>query len=259
MSVGAHSATGWEALSSGMFSEAHESFAAELETQPADRDARLGAAVSLLLLQPRTETRLIAAIERLETLLAENEVDEVGLNARYFRARIEHVHRLPAAPLTAIGHYEKLIAIRPDHPVAEQALVKLAILRIYGASDAADRRARFAYFDSRVGIVRDIGARRDLHLALGEAALRFHLGDEPALEHFVAALEAGIRLRPLRADTLVRVGELAGALGRPELARAHYRTFLDEFPRDPRQLAVRQRFEALASSPSTLAAVDRLP
>jgi len=91
----------------------------------------------------------------------------------------------------------------------------------------------------------DAAARRDLHLVLGEAVLRFELEPTLALDQFVAALEDGIVMPLLRADILVRVGELAREAGRVELARRSYRTFLADFPRAPRRLMIREALDAL--------------
>jgi hypothetical protein len=206
----------------------------------------LGEALSWLQIQPHTEARVRRGVEILDGLLAEDGRDEVGARARYFRARAEQVHRLSAAPEAAVAHYERLIAEHPAHALAGQAVVKLALIRLYDAKLADAERGRvLAEFGARAPAMPDAASRRDLHLALGEAALRLGLGEGVALDHFVAALEAGVVSRPVRADTLVRTGELARELGRVELARRHYALFAAEFPRDPRRLLVVERLAAL--------------
>lgn len=237
----------WQDVARGLFPDANAAFSIAAKTRPEDRGARLGQALTLLQLQPRTDARVRHAEALLTGLLDESTEDEIAANARYFLARLEQNHRSPANSSAAFAHYEKLLVEHPAHPLAGQALVKLALLSLYREQGAGELRAAFADFSRRASSlpVGDTASRRDLHLVLGEAALRFHLGDQAALEHFVAALNAGIRLRPVRADTLVRIGELAADLGQPALARRHYDLFIAEFPRDPRRLAVSEHLAAL--------------
>lgn len=238
-------AEAWEATASGLFADAHILFSGQLDNAASRRETRLGLAVNLLQLQPKTDGRINEAAALLDALLAEQTEDSVGVEARYFRARLEHLHRAPANPEAAISHYECLVAEHPDHPLAGQALVKLALIRLYRAQPAAQRAEVFAALSARARSVAFASARRDLHLVLGEAALRLDLGDRAALDHFLGALDAGIQLHPVRADTLVRVGLLAAALQLPEIAARHHQLFLDEFPRDPRRLAVIQHLASL--------------
>jgi tetratricopeptide (TPR) repeat protein len=235
----------WEAMAHGQFPEAHRLFAAERQLRPADREVRLGEALSLLELQPRTHARIRRGAELLDELLEEDSGDEIGARARYFRARLEHVHRLSPDPASSVPHYERLIEAHPDHPLAGQALAKLALVKLYREQPAAELKAAFAELDQRSAGVADPAARRDLHLILAEASLRLQLGEEEALRHFLAAMGAGVLLRPVLADTLARIGELAAQLGEIGLARAHYGRFLAEFPRDPRWLLIAERMAAL--------------
>ncbi len=243
----------WAAAATGLFADAHAHFATQAPDSDgvADHEAQLGRAVTLLQLQPKTETRIRAAADVLDTLLASTS-GEIAANARFFRARIEHVHRSTPDLPAAVQHYERLIADHPGHPLAEQAVVKLAIIQLYRQQSRPDLEMRFTEFAARTEDLASTGARRDLHLLLGETALRFNLGERAALDHFLAALEAGILLRSVRADTLVRSGELAVRLGQTDVARHHYQLFLDEFQRDPRRLTITQHLAALdATSPRT--------
>jgi len=237
----------WRALAEGLFSDANELFSAARAAHPGDRAAQLGEALSLLQLQPHTNSRVQRGVNMLEALLAEDTADEIGVRARYFRARAEHVHRLSPTPLAAASHYERVISEHPAHPLAGQATVKLALIRLYRMQTPVELAFEFSGFTERASTLPSAAARRDLHLILGEAALRLDLGEAAALDHFLAALDVGIELRPMRADTLVRVGELAAELSRPDIARAHYAAFMEEFPRDPRFLAVSERHAALPS------------
>lgn len=241
-------AQAWEATASGLFADAHAIFSGQPDDPASWREIRLGLAVNLLQLQPKTDGRINDAAALLDELLAERTTDPVGIDARYFRARLEHIHRSPAAPAAAIPHYERLITEHPDHPLAGQALVKLALIRLYRPQSDRQRADTFATLSARASGVSSAPARRDLHLVLGEAALRLDLGDQAALDHFLGALDAGIQLHPVRADTLVRIGQLAATLHLPEVSARHYQLFLDEFPRDPRRLAVTQRLDGLGAA-----------
>ncbi len=238
---------GWKALANGLSGNALERFSAVQTVHPEDREARLGEALSLLQLQPHTDSRVRRAVDLLDALLNENPTDELGARALYFRGRAEQVHRLTPEPLAAERHYERLIETHPGHPLAGQAAVKLALIRLYRPQTPEALADAFADFTARARSLPNAAARRDLHLVLGEAALRLDMGEAAALDHFLAALEAGILLRPIRADTLARVGELAAELGRADLARRHYAAFIAEFPRDPRRLVVEERLAALPS------------
>jgi len=230
----------WEETSRNLFQEAHARFADE-----EGREARLGEAATLLQLQPRTERNLRGAVALLSALVDESTDDDAGLTALYLLGRIEHAHRAVPDLEAAARHYRRLLTHRPDHPLAGQAAVKLAILELYRPRPAEERLELVSTFDALTRDLPDAAARRDLHLVLGEAVLRFELEPTLALDQFVAALEDGIVMPLLRADILVRVGELAREAGRVELARRSYRTFLADFPRAPRRLMIREALDAL--------------
>lgn len=226
----------WEAAAQGRFAEAQHAFA--LQT---GREAQLGAALNLLQMQPRTEAKVAQAAEQLAALVAADPDDQTGISALYFLARIEHIARYTPDLEAAARHYRRLIETHPRHPLAGQAIVKLAIITLYAPDAArtpAETRAHYDAFDARTGRLPTLATQRDLHLVLGDAALRLRLGDDLALRHYLAALQAGILRPPLRADTLIKTGELARDLRQTDLARVQLQTFLDEFPRDTRRLAV---------------------
>lgn len=235
----------WAAAAAGVFPEAHALFSQAGSEAVFPREAKLGQALTLLRLQPKTERRIASAADLLDQLIEEDSTDAVGVEARYFRARVEHVHRMPPRPRAAVQHYEELIRSHPKSALAGQAWVKLALIELYDPESARSPAETFTRFAEQAAEIESSSARRDLHLVLGEAALRLSLGETEALEQFVAASRLEPRLRPTRADTLVRIGELASALGRGETARSHYRLFLEEYPRDPRRLAVAQHLAAL--------------
>lgn len=231
----------WRDTAASLFSDAHAGF--KLQTS---REASLGEALTLLQLQPKTERKIAAATALLEGIIADGTDDEAGINALYFLGRIAQVHRMPVNPSAAVVHYTRLIEAHPSHPLAGQARVKLALIALYRIQSADERATAFARFSALGPDQPDPASRRDLHLLLGEAALRFDLGKSAAFDHFTAAFDAGILRPTLEADTLVRLGELARELQHHDLSRLHYGRFLAEFPRDNRR---RMITEALASLP----------
>ncbi|EIQ00530.1 hypothetical protein OpiT1DRAFT_05075 [Opitutaceae bacterium TAV1] len=250
-------AVAWDDIARGLFHEAHQAFAAAGDTGDTgdtDRETRLGTALTLLQLQPKTDANIRRAATLLTRLHEENPGDETGLAALYYLGRIEHLHRTPADPEAAARYYRELISTRPDHPLAGQARVKLALIELYRSGGRPEDRAQtVARLTPLADRQPDAASRRDLHLVLGEAALRFGLGSQLALDHFRAALEAGILRATLRADTLVRCGELARELGHADEARRYYETFLADFRRDVRRRTITETLAAL-SSPAALAA-----
>jgi hypothetical protein len=231
----------WAETAYGLFSEAHQGFSAAQ-----GREAELGKALTLLQLQPKTETNVNAAAVLLEHVLAGGRDDELGITARYFSGRIDQIHRTPVNPTAASLTFTQLIQDHPKHPLAGQAMVKLALIELYNPQSPADRSQAFARFAERAPLQTSVDARRDLHLLLGKTALRFDLGKDVALDQFTAALKEGVSSPTLRADTLVCAGELARELHRDETARLHYQNFLKTFPRDNRRRMIE---DALASLP----------
>lgn len=228
----------WQDAALSLFKESHQAFAA-LE----ERDARFGQAVTLLIQQPKTDGNIQQAHDMLAELARGD--GELAISALYYLGRIEQSHRSTPDPAAAAGHYRKLIAEHPGHPKAELALVKLAIIELYEVVADDVRRGRFATFLGRVATLRTAEHRRDLHVVLADAALRFGYSPEIALDQLLAADAIGF-VRPLmRANMWVRIGNLAAETGRHEVARDYYTRFLDTFQRDNRRLMVGERLAAL--------------
>lgn len=232
----------WQASALNLFKDANHRFA-----DLTGREARFGEAVTLLQVQPKTASNINRSASLLEQVRADNPGDELGIAALYHLGRLEQVHRMPVNPAAAIAHFNTLIQDHPGHPFTEQAITKLAIIELYAPDNAARRPAVFERFTALADTLVTSDARRDLNLTLGNAALRFGLGDERALERYLIAEQAGIHLTTVRSSTLVTIGELARKLGRHDIAREHYQLFLKDFQRDDRRLMVK---EALATLPS---------
>lgn len=236
-----------------LFNEALEQYrVAEQEGADAG-EVRFGRAIALLNLQPQRASNINQAIQLLDAIIAEG-AGAAGANgdlvvvARYFRARIAHHHQSPVRPAEAAERYAALFRDHPEHRLAQQAMVKMAILRLYDPGDPAPRAALIAEFAALAGHFADAVARRDMHLTLGHAGLFFDLPPELALDHLLAAKSAGVEGHGSRGNLLVAIGELARETGRTEVAAQHYREFLERHRRDNRVYTIRQRLADLEAN-----------
>ena len=242
-SVGAEDAA-WEKTTLYLFKDAYRDFR-RLDS----REARLGRAALLLLQQPKTQANLDQAVAELETLAAATPADESAISARYLLGRIAHTHRTPADLPAAAAHYRRLVAEHPAHLLADQALIKLALIEIYQPGLAPEERlARFDRYGRQADELRRAGSRRDLHLLLANACANLRLDDALALRHYMAAERAGVGNPVLRANVIVAAGELARRLGRADLAREYFERYLAEFSRDYRRAFVKDKLAALPAA-----------
>lgn len=241
----------WEQASLGLFKDAHNAFAT---ATAADRETRFGQAVTLINLQPKTEANLDRAAEILRSLAAPSAApatDDLALSARYFLGRIAQVHRRPPNLAEAKRIYRELAELDTRHPLAQRAVVHLALIELFEPGlPVATVRELHESFARRADRLTDPAAIRDFNLVLGDAAIRFELGDAIALRHLAAADQAGIARSTTQADTLLRIAELARRIGDSGTATAYYRRFLDENRRDPRRLTVMDRLAALGADVS---------
>lgn len=225
-------------------------------------EARLGRAALLLLQQPKTDANLDAAVAELEALAGDPApaAAETAATARYLLGRVAHLHRAPADPAAAAAHYRRLIAEHPAHLLADQALVKLALIELHDPALAAEERvARLDAYSVRGDALARVSSRRDLHLTLAGIAWQYRLGDERMLRHYLAADAAGVVSPTQRANVVVSIGELASRVGRTDLARAAFERYLAEFSRDYRRALVRDKLAALPAAVATNSSASSLP
>ncbi len=243
------SASPWENMSTGLFNEAHAEFT-KLEKAPgADlRSLRYGDAVSLLNIQPRTQSNIEKAYQIFEELHAAAPADDLGLESRYMQGRIEHAQRATPDLQKAEAIFSELVKSHPNHPASQRAQVKLAIIRLYAKIDATERRSRYDGFTVAASQLQDAGAKVQMHLLLADVARRFDYGEAEQLNHMLAAEKAGVTKRRLRGDVLVRIGDLARLTGKNDLAATYYTQFLAEFPRTDRRTTVENYLAAFNAS-----------
>ena len=235
-------AAAWENASRLLLKDAHRAFAApNAVSGPARREARLGEAVTMLNLQPRTDARIGRARQLLESLVAERADDEVDVFARFFLARLLELHVRPAEPAAARHLYRELFDAHPGDPLAERAAAQLVLIDVYADIAPGERQHRLTLLEQLGPRLATLPGRRDFYLNLGNACIDFGLEPERALRHLLAADRAGLTDPATQANTLIAVGELARATGQSALARTYYGRFLAAFPRDSRRTTVAQR------------------
>lgn len=237
----------WDDVAVGMFNDARAQFesAADESGDNERRALRFGEAVSLLNVQPRTSSNIDTAFSIFEEIRAAAPGDDLGLEARYFQGRIEQVHRQTPDLAKAETIFSELARAHPAHPAGQRALIKLAVIRLYAAVDAAERRRRFDEFTASASQLGDVGAKVQMHLLLADVARRFRFGYEEELAHLSAADKAGVIKRSLQLQLLARVGDLARLTGKNDMARAYYTRFLQEFPRTDRRSTIEGYLAAL--------------
>lgn len=213
------------------------------------REAWLGEAVTLLNLQPRTARNIDRAALLLDEVASTVPGDELGISARYLRARIEEVHRPEAQPAEAARRYLELIRTGGAHPLAQQAAVRLSLLKLYPLAETTAPPDRVAAAEALGVGLTDPAAIRDHALLVGQACLYYQLPLGQAQRHLERALAAGILNPSNRADLLVTLGEIARELGDSHRAERAYRAYLQENPQGDRTSAVKRRLTELPVSP----------
>lgn len=205
--------------------------------------AKLGTAVALINLQPKTEANLDRAQAILEQL--EDRPDLPGVLAGYFLARLPQVHRRQKQPDEAVRRYQKLLAEHPEHPFGQLALVQIALIKIRSAKEDADRASLLQELSASGRELTFPPAVRDFHLALADAYADWRISEKESLGHLLTAYESGAVTGNVLATLLVRIGEISRKQGDFAQARIFYQKFLDNFSQEIRAYAVRQRMEEL--------------
>lgn len=215
------------------------------------REARLGEAVTLLNLQPKTARNIERAALLLDEVARADPADELGISARYLRARLEEVHRPEPRPTEAARWYLELIRSGGAHPLAQQATVRLTLLQLYPLDETNTPSERVAEAEALGAGLSDPAAIRDHAMLVGQACLYYQLPLAQARRHLERALAAGILSSTIRADLLVTLAEVARELGDKARAEQAYRAYLRENPQGDRASAVKRRLAELPALPAT--------
>ena len=237
-------------MTNGLYNESHAEFIKQQKhAAPAEaRTLRFGEAVSLLNVQPRTESNIDKAYEIFEEIIKANPDDDFALEARYMQGRIDQVQRPTPDLAKAEATFAELFAKHPTHLVGQRALVKLAIIRLYAPVDAAERRRRYDELNLAAEKITDPGIIVQIHLLLGEVARRVNYGTAEELKHYLAAEKAGVVKRRLLGDVYIRIADLARLEGKKDIAIDYYTRFLEQFPRTDRRTTIEGYLADLNSS-----------
>jgi hypothetical protein len=238
--------SGWRELSLLNPAKAQREFAAALASDPSNRAARLGEALTYLQQRARTPENVAAAGRLLADLRRENAGDDTGIAAGYYLARIEQVHSFTPNRAAAIAGYRALLADHPGHHYAQLAAPKLALLLLYDDVTPDEWERRVAEIQALIPRLTAPEAIRDTQLTLATAFLRLRHDQARALPLFASCLAAGSVTRTPRLNTvLVQAAESAAAQGEDAAAAAYYGRFLVEFPQDSKSDEIRRRLSRL--------------
>ncbi len=237
---------GWEYAARLQINDSHDIFKS---IRPSDARTRrmvdLGLATTLLNVQPKTSGNIAEAEKLLQEIIQSNPSDETAVTGKYLLGRIAQIHMSPPDEALAIRRYSELIESHPNHPLAQSALVKRAMLNIFSMASPDSLQARYESALQDSTRVTEASARRDYMLLLAQAASSLKLSPEILLDHLLKAEAAGnFRDRSL-ADLYVRIGGVARDAGQNELAITYYDKFLNRFTRDNRRYLVKEMIEAL--------------
>ncbi len=253
--AGADLAEAWTGLTEQRHAEAREVFARRLAAGGAEaREARLGLALALLGLQPRTQGNVSAARELLTPLADAAEPDGWSRQARYFLGRIAELHEREPDLALARRHYQRLFDEHPDDPLAQVAAVKIVLLSANAVTPPDAKRVALQNYEAWAERLTYAAARRDFHAVMTQAYLR-HVPDDlgAARRHALAAHALGFTDPVRRLSNILRIAELSRVLGDVAQARSFYEQFLAEAGRDGRVLLVRERLAALPSGTAAVA------
>ena len=211
------------------------------------REAIFSRAAILLCIQPRTSRNVERAYSHFEEVAAKDPNDELGLEARYFLARIHQVHAFSPDFAEAERRYRELIDQVPSSFPGQLALTKLTILRLFRVDHPKQRIATINEFEPLGHRLSHRGLRFSFHMALAESLQMNNLDDLRAFYHLREAYSICGRTFRVREELIARLSQLAIALGEPQLARIYLEEFLRSYPRSSRANYLALQLEQLQS------------
>lgn len=234
----------WREVSRLLVADAHRAFHSDASDA---REARYGEAVTLLNKQPRTEANIERARRLFEQLAGPEGADDFSAAARYYLGRIEQVHRLTPNLPRAKEIYAELMADRPGDMYAQLAGVKLCLLNLYASGP--DRGQRLAAGEQLAGFFTLPEAKRDYHLAMADAYVRYAADDRRLLDHLLAADASTDMTRTARADIYARIVDAATRVGERRLAIDYCHRYLGLRLRAARVSLIEERLRQLEAAP----------
>lgn len=241
---------GWEYLDGFRFNEAHKSFTqGNGNSTGAGRERKLGEAVTLLNVQPRTEGNISKAAEMLQELTSTNTLDDVDTFARFFLARILEMHQTPRDFAKARAAYLDLFKLRPGAPVAEFAASKVVLIDLYDNIPPAEFERRLGELEKLEPLFKTSLGRREFHSNIGMACAELSGPDRKIIEHLVAADKEGYTQWQTESVVWVLIGATAEKMGDKELAKQYYGKFVAKYKRDNRCYTILEKLKHLEANP----------
>lgn len=233
----------WRDLATLKVSDAYAAFAKTHKTTGSQESA-YGLALCLLNLQPKTTGNIDRAQGLLQELATDGDTDATKINARYFLARIDQVHRNEVDRGAAIEAYRRLLEDFPDQSLAEKAVPKLASALLI--QDLPDEvwESHFDEVSAHYDRLTIQSIRAATELVMIEALLRIKTDHARALPLLVNLLDTNPDLRAdLRRDFVVQAIDSARALGKDRIAETYAIIFLEDYAYDPRAGAIQAWLE----------------
>lgn len=230
--------------SSFLVKDSHQAFARG-GTLP-DGERKLGEALTLMNLQPRTETNLLRAVELFNEVSAESPPG-TPLNglARLFRARLQEFYLAQPDLEAARAEYLALVRESSGDPVLEMAGMRLVLLEAFADAPEKDNLARLEELEPLAPLLRSPAGRREFHTAMAFAILDNRGDKNRALDHFLAADREGLTRKASAFRLYLVAGQTAAQAGRPQDAVYFYRKLIETYPRDPRVFLVKERLRKI--------------
>ncbi|HWL51638.1 MAG TPA: tetratricopeptide repeat protein [Chthoniobacteraceae bacterium] len=239
----------WRDASNLLFNQAHQQFQRAAKKEgAAERERMLGHGITLLNLQPRTQSNLEEARALFQRLMAQAPESGEARFAAFYLARLYELYDHPAQPDQARRLYRQLLEDHPGDLLAERSASCLVLLDLYETISDEERTRRFHALESWASRLRTPTGRRDFSLNMGYACLDFpaiEASRARAIHYLLAAEKEGITQHQMEARTWIAIGELARLEGRKELAREYYQKFLTKYRRDNRHYTLQKRLETL--------------
>ena len=210
-------------------------------------EAIFSRAAILLCIQPRTSRNVERAYALFEEVAAKDPNDELGLEARYFLARIYHVHSFSQDFVEAERRYRELIDQVPNSFPGQLALTKLTILRLFRVDRPEQQIQSINEFEPLGRHLSHPGLRFAFHMALADSFQMNDLDEVRAFHHLREAYAVCGRTFRTRLQLIARLSQLAIVLGEPQLARIYLEEFLRSYPRSSRANYLALQLEQLQS------------
>lgn len=239
----------WDDATLLLIRESYGAFSKALDEKTGDpREAQYGMAVTLLNRQPKTSGNIDRAAELFTQIHSANPDDEPGISSLYFLARIQQFHIHQPDTSKALELYQQLVREHPDHFLAQLAITKIAVIKLYLDANVAGKKRDLAELENFLPLLKDPSLRCNFDYIVGTACIQYRLGDEKAMRYLIEADSLGIPIHKDAANALVRIGNLALRLDRKNIATQYFSRFVSEFPQDQRTYTIR---EMLAQLPPT--------